>query len=114
MNFWRRRRWDDGGAARRWRLSPLRDDPELGADPGRNNDFMYEEDDPIGYKTPAGSHIRRKNPRAAAVPGIPRLHRLIRRGTVYGPPLSDGFLEDDGADRGLMFGFVGAHLGRPV
>jgi Dyp-type peroxidase family len=102
----------------RWRsgaplaLCPLCDDPELGADPRRNNDFMYEEDDPIGYKTPAGSHIRRTNPRDAAVPGIPRLHRMIRRGTVYGPPLSEGILEDDGADRGLMFAFVGAHLGR--
>jgi hypothetical protein len=37
---------------------------------------------------------------------------MIRRGTVYGPPLPAGVLEDDGADRGLMFAFVGAHLKR--
>ena len=37
---------------------------------------------------------------------------MIRRGTAYGPPLPEGLLEDDGADRGLMFAFVGAHLGR--
>ena len=37
---------------------------------------------------------------------------MIRRGTAYGPPLPEGSLEDDGADRGLMFAFVGAHLGR--
>ena len=37
---------------------------------------------------------------------------MIRRGTAYGPPLPPGVLEDDGADRGLMFAFVGAHLGR--
>ena len=37
---------------------------------------------------------------------------MIRRGTTYGPQLSEGILEDDGADRGLMFAFVGAHLGR--
>jgi hypothetical protein len=37
---------------------------------------------------------------------------MIRRGTVYGPPLPDSVLEDDGADRGLMFAFVGAHIGR--
>ena len=37
---------------------------------------------------------------------------MIRRGTAYGPPLPEGVLEDDGADRGLMFAFVGAHLGR--
>jgi Dyp-type peroxidase family len=102
----------------RWRsgaplaLCPFHDDPELGADPQRNNDFLYEEDDPIGYKTPVGSHIRRTNPRDAAVPGVVSLHRMIRRGTAYGPPLPEGVLEDDGADRGLMFAFVGAHLGR--
>jgi hypothetical protein len=37
---------------------------------------------------------------------------MIRRGTSYGPPLPDGVLDDDGVDRGLMFAFVGAHLGR--
>ncbi|MES2642290.1 MAG: peroxidase, partial [Myxococcota bacterium] len=35
-----------------------------------------------------------------------------RRGTAYGSELPEGVLEDDGADRGLMFAFVGAHLGR--
>jgi hypothetical protein len=37
---------------------------------------------------------------------------MIRRGTAYGPELPEGVLEDDGADRGLMFAFIGAHLGR--
>ena len=102
----------------RWRsgaplaLCPVHDDPELGADPRRNNDFLYKEDDPAGFKTPGGSHIRRTNPRDASVAGVPRIHRMIRRGTAYGPPLPEGVLEDDGADRGLMFAFVGAHLGR--
>ncbi|MER6175833.1 Dyp-type peroxidase [Streptosporangium sp. NPDC001681] len=102
----------------RWRsgaplaLSPQHDDPDLGADRGRNNSFIYEQDDPVGFTTPCGSHIRRANPRDAAVAGAPRLHRMIRRGTAYGPLLPDGVLEDDGADRGLMFTFVGAHLGR--
>jgi Dyp-type peroxidase family len=102
----------------RWRsgaplaLCPVHDDPELGADPRRRNDFLYQEDDPLGLKTPGGSHIRRANPRDAAVAGVPTIHRMIRRGTVYGPPLPDGLMEDDGQDRGLMFAFVGAHLGR--
>jgi Dyp-type peroxidase family len=102
----------------RWRsgaplaLCPMHDDPELGADPRRRNDFLYQQDDPLGLKTPTGSHIRRANPRDAAVAGLPRIHRMIRRGTVYGPPLADGLLEDDGQDRGLMFAFLGAHLGR--
>src|SRR5262249_43487080 len=102
----------------RWRsgaplaLCPLHDDPALGVDPRRNNDFLYEEDDAIGYKTPPGSHIRRTNPRDASVPGFVRIHRMIRRGTACGPLLPEGVLEDDGADRGLMFAFVGAHPGR--
>ena len=78
----------------------------------RNNDFLYREDDSLGFRTPAGSHVRRTNPRDASVAGVVRLHRMIRRGTAYGPPLPEGVLEDDGADRGLMFAFVGAHLGR--
>ena len=50
--------------------------------------------------------------RDASVAGYARIHRMIRRGTAYGPLLPEGVLEDDGADRGLMFAFVGAHLGR--
>ena len=52
------------------------------------------------------------NARDAVVTGQVRLHRMIRRGTNYGPSLPPGVLEDDGADRGLMFAFVGAHLAR--
>jgi Dyp-type peroxidase family len=102
----------------RWRsgaplaLCPFHDDPEIGADPQRNNDFLYEEDDPAGFKTPGGSHIRRTNPRDASIAGLAKIHRMMRRGTAYGPLLGDGILEDDGADRGLMFAFVGAHIGR--
>ena len=52
------------------------------------------------------------NPRDAIVTGEVRLHRMIRRGASYGPVLPDGVLEDDSADRGLCFVFVGAHLDR--
>jgi Dyp-type peroxidase family len=102
----------------RWRsgaplaLCPMHDDPQVGADPNRNNDFLFEEDDAMGLKTPGGSHIRRMNPRDAKIAGVARIHRMIRRGTAYGPLLPDGVVEDDGADRGLMFAFVGANLGR--
>ncbi|HEY1654943.1 MAG TPA: Dyp-type peroxidase [Candidatus Tumulicola sp.] len=102
----------------RWRsgtplaLSSTTDDPAIGGDAKRRNDFGFKSDDPIGYKTPLGSHIRRMNPRDGQVAGVPRIHRMIRRGTAYGPPLPPGVLEDDGVDRGLMFAFVGAHLGR--
>lgn len=40
------------------------------------------------------------------------LHRLMRRGTSYGPMLPDGVLDDDGVDRGIVFVFIGAHLKR--
>ena len=86
--------------------------PALGADPERNNNFLFKADDPIGYKTPLGSHIRRMNPRDAR-------RRRRRADPSHDPPrnrlrpaLPEGVLEDDGADRGLMFAFVGAHLGR--
>jgi Dyp-type peroxidase family len=101
----------------RWRsgaplaLCPFHDDRELGADPKRNNDFTFA-DDATGYKTPPASHIRRANPRDSSVAGVVRLHRMLRRGTVYGPELPEGVLDDDGVDRGLMFAFVGSHLGR--
>jgi len=102
----------------RWRsgaplaLCPMHDDPELGADPKRNNNFLFEADDAAGLKTPAGSHMRRTNPRDAAIAGVARIHRMIRRGTAYGPSLPEGVIEDDGTDRGIIFAFVGASIGR--
>lgn len=102
----------------RWRsgaplaLCPLHDNPALGADSKLNNHFLYQQDDPKGFKTPGGSHIRRVNPRDASIAGVARIHRMIRRGTAYGPFLPEDVLEDDGGDRGIVFAFVGAHLGR--
>jgi Dyp-type peroxidase family len=104
-------RWPSGAPLA---LSPDRDDPALGADPRRNNAFSYG-DDLRGFKCPAGAHARRANPRDALEAEMStdvRLHRMIRRGTSYGPMLPDGVLEDDGADRGIVFVFVGTHLDR--
>jgi Dyp-type peroxidase family len=104
-------RWQSGAPLA---VSPDDDDPKLGADPGRNNDFGYG-DDRRGLKCPAGAHARRANPRDALEYEQTvdvRLHRMIRRGTSYGPILPDGELDDDGADRGIIFVFAGAHPGR--
>ena len=104
-------RWQSGAPLA---LSPEQDDPELGADPLRTNDFLYG-DDLRGFKCPAGAHARRANPRDALDDEGSvdvRLHRMIRRGTSYGPVLPQGVLEDDGADRGIIFVFAGAHLKR--
>ena len=93
-------------------LAPEQDDPALGADASRNNAFMYGADDPRGLKCPLGAHARRMNPRDSAIVGAARLHRMIRRGTSYGPMLPEGVQEDDGADRGIVFTFIGAHIAR--
>jgi Dyp-type peroxidase family len=103
----------------RWRsgaslvLCPERDDPEVGADPQRNDNFLYGADDDVtGFKCPVGSHVRRMNPRDRLAVGNVNFHRMIRRGTSYGPMLPEGVLEDDGVERGIMFVFIGAHLRR--
>ncbi len=104
-------RWQSGAPLA---VAPDRDEPELGADARRNNDFAFA-DDPRGFKCPVGSHARRANPRDALDHDGSvdvRLHRMIRRGTSYGPILPRGVLEDDGADRGIIFVFAGAHLER--
>jgi Dyp-type peroxidase family len=104
-------RWQSGAPLA---LTPDADDPELGADPRRNNDFLFG-DDLRGFKCPVGAHARRANPRDALDHEGSvdvRLHRMIRRGTSYGPLLPEGELEDDGIDRGIMFVFAGAHLKR--
>jgi Dyp-type peroxidase family len=95
-------------------LAPERDDPELGPDPQRNNDFRYYEEDPKGLKCPAGAHIRRTNPRDALKDTLTNvnIHRIVRRGFVYGPMLPEGAMEDDGVDRGIVFFWAGAYLSR--
>jgi deferrochelatase/peroxidase EfeB len=93
----------------RWRsgaplvLAPDKDDPELGSDMQRTNDFNYAKMDPHGYGCPLGAHIRRMNPRDTAA-NMQR-HKMIRRGGVYGPPLPEGAPED-GIERGIA-AFVG-------
>jgi Dyp-type peroxidase family len=101
-------RWPSGAPLA---LAPERDDPELGADPERNNAFLYAaDDDARGLKCPLGAHARRTNSRDSAISGIARNHRIIRRSSSYGPMLPEGVLEDDGADRGILFFCLQARL----
>ncbi len=110
-DFLREQRPDRGGTGTRRRqahgplakrrplvLAPEKDDPALGADPQRNNDFNFKESDPHGYAVPLGSHIRRMNPRDTAA-NINR-RRMIRRGATYGPHLPEDAPED-GQERGI-------------
>jgi Dyp-type peroxidase family len=101
----------------RWRsgapltLAPDVDDPALGADPRRNNDFDYA-NDASGRKAPFGCHIRRMNPRDTELTRLTdvNIHRLIRRGTTYGAPYDPNALseEDDEIPRGAYFLFISA------
>ena len=101
----------------RWRsgaplvLAPEVDNPALGADPQRNNDFNYA-NDPRGRQAPFGCHIRRMNPRDSKLTRLTdvNLHRLIRRGTTYGPPYDPNALSeaDDEVPRGAIFLFISA------
>lgn len=101
----------------RWRsgapltLAPERDDPELGHDPQRNNDFTYK-DDSEGLEVPFGAHMRRMNPRDTHLKLLTdvNIHRIIRRATAYGPPYdpdADSEAEDQ-VNRGLYFIFISA------
>jgi len=97
----------------RWRsgaplvLAPDKDDPVLGADPQRNNDFNYKQMDPQGYAVPLGSHMRRMNPRDTAHNMNRR--RMIRRGATYGPLLPENTPED-GVERGIAAFVICASL----
>jgi Dyp-type peroxidase family len=101
----------------RWRsgapltLAPDKDDPDLGADPLRNNDFTYAHD-PHGRQVPLGSHMRRMNPRDTkmAILADVNVHRIIRRSTTYGAPYDRDAIspQDDATPRGLHFLFISA------
>jgi Dyp-type peroxidase family len=99
----------------RWRsgaplvLAPDKDDPTLGADPQRNNNFNYKHEDPQGYAVPLGSHMRRMNPRDTAANMNRR--RMIRRGATYGPYLPESTPED-GKERGIAAFIICASLVR--
>ena len=85
------------------------------------NDFGYVADDPHGFRTPFGSHIRRANPRdwhLASKPKeairVAKAHRIIRRGRPYGDPVAASMDPEDilrtppdRGERGLHFlGFM--------
>ena len=101
----------------RWRsgtpltLAPDVDDPVLGADRQRNNNFDYSKD-PRGRQVPFGAHIRRMNPRDTVLTRLSdiNIHRLIRRGTTYGAPYDANALSaaDDEVPRGAYFLFISA------
>jgi Dyp-type peroxidase family len=99
-------RWASGAPLM---LAPEQDSPQLGSDLQRMNNFTYGQD-PKGLRCPIGAHIRRMNPRDTALEVMTnvKIHRIIRHGTVYGPPLPENVMDDDGKERGIFFIFLSA------
>jgi len=100
----------------RWRsgaplpLTPDHDDPALGADPQRNNDFDFSQD-PRGLACPHAAHMRRLNPRDSQLTILTdvNIHRIIRRSSTFGPKWQrDLTAQDDGGERGIFFIFISA------
>lgn len=102
----------------RWRNgNPLALEPDA---PGtvlpmsKINDFTYvstdaAQDDTLGLKCPIGSHLRRNNPRNAAVVGTDSTHhRIVRRAMPYGPPYDPA--HPDSTPRGLIGYFINASI----
>ena len=100
----------------RWRsgaplpLAPEHDDPDLGADPQRNNGFDFSRD-PRGLVCPHASHMRRLNPRDSQLTIMTdvNIHRIIRRSSTFGPKWNRSLsAKDDNGERGIFFIFISA------
>lgn len=99
---------------------PLVESPDAeGEASSRLNDFGFRERDPDGLLCPLGAHVRRANPRDmfgdTAKDGLhdANLHRIARRGRVFGPRLPGEMPRvDDGVERGLYFVALNANLNR--
>ncbi|KAF7348499.1 DyP-type peroxidase [Mycena venus] len=101
-------RWKSGAPVF---LAPTVDNPALGADPNRNNDFTYGlPGQTTGNLTdqtncPFSAHIRKTRPRADL--GLPEKnnHHIVRGGIPYGPEVTplESFFHKTQFERGLAF-----------
>ena len=99
-------RWQSGAPVD---LTPAVDDPVLGGDPQRNNNFDFA-NDPAEHRCPFGAHIRKTNPREDFAPAGGQAdkvdpHRIIRAGIPFGPEVSaaEKAAHQTKTERGLMF-----------
>ncbi|KAJ7113170.1 fungal peroxidase [Mycena epipterygia] len=103
-------RWKSGAPVF---LAPLVDNPALGADPTRNNNFTYAlpgqtvANSTDQTKCPFSAHIRKTRPRADL--GLPEnqtsTHHIVRGGIPYGPEVStvEASTNTTQIERGLAF-----------
>jgi Dyp-type peroxidase family len=126
-------RWPNGTPITRY---PERPGPDA---EDKLNDFLYyETGDGFGARCPIGAHIRRTNPRDTTLPvphdvelsgspddaekrkavlALTALHRIVRRGRMYGDPADpvydlERLRQCDDKDRGLHFLCFNANLNR--
>ncbi len=102
-------RWPSGAPLE---TNPTSDPGTAGTSP---NAFAFKANDDAGLICPHFAHIRKANPRDETTPSpadSPAIHRMLRRGIPYGPPLPVDATTDDGTDRGLHFFCVVTDLDR--
>jgi Dyp-type peroxidase family len=85
-------RWKSGAPID---ITPFQDDPALGVDPKRNNNFAFAGEITSSLRCPFAAHNRKTNPRddlevppagISPIPVGPR--RIMRRGIQFGPELT--------------------------
>jgi Dyp-type peroxidase family len=91
-------RWRSGAPME---LAPLRDNPRLGRDTNRRNDFDFA-NDRFQRKCPYAAHIRKAYPRDDIALAEAQRHRIIRAGIPFGPEVEPGETTTRHS-RGLMF-----------
>ena len=79
------------------------DDPALGADASRNNDFKFTAGNQDAC--PFAAHIRKMNPRNDLPEDTIKPHMILRRGIPFGPEVSDDERQSNAttSERGLLF-----------
>ncbi|KAJ7089302.1 fungal peroxidase [Mycena belliarum] len=99
-------RWKSGAPVD---LAPKFDDPALGADPTRNNNFTFEHPDAAlssdQTRCPFSAHIRKTRPRADLGTPEDSVHHIMRAGIPYGPEVSadEASSSTTSTERGLAF-----------
>ncbi|PPQ90336.1 hypothetical protein CVT25_007738 [Psilocybe cyanescens] len=97
-------RWKSGAPLD---LSPFKDDPKLGADPQRNNNFHFSAELNFQKLCPFAAHVRKTLPRAdlESLGFSTERNRIMRRGIQFGPEVTKKEKADKKTyhGRGLVF-----------
>jgi Dyp-type peroxidase family len=93
-------RWKSGAPIMN---ATTQDDPALGDDANRNNDFKFIQNDQSAC--PFHAHIRKMNPRGDLTEDTIRSHLILRRGIPFGSEVSDAEKASSTttSERGLLF-----------